>query len=181
MNTCVPLTLDQVFCLYAKSALVDVVFVLVVVIVALTTCPSSSFNPPTSSVASMSSEVLVFIDDKGKPANIPDCATIIKQCFELGPGQATATNISGVRITLEKSSDHDVSHIWVKYGDNVNMGEARTQHFVAQYLQHKNSPAVRAPRLYLAFTWNDCGFIVSEYIYGQECETTPMLPSLPPL
>jgi hypothetical protein len=118
----------------------------------------------------MSSEVLVFIDDKGKPTNIPDFATIIKQCFELGPGQATATNISGVRITLEKGSDHDVSDIWVKYGDNITMGEARTQLFVAQYLQDKNSPAVRAPCLYLAFTWSDCGFIVSEYIYGQECD-----------
>jgi len=100
-------TLDQVFCLYAKSPLVDVVFILVIVVV-LTTCPSSS-----SSVASMFSEVLVFIGDKGKSANIPDCTTIIKQCFELGPGQATATNISGVWITLEKSSDHDVSDIWV--------------------------------------------------------------------
>ena len=118
----------------------------------------------------MPSEALVFIDDEGKPANIPDCATIIKQCFELGPGQATATNVSGVRITLEKSSDHDVSDIWVKYGGDITMGEARTQHFVAQYLQQKNSPAVRAPHLYLAFTWNGVGFIVSEYIYGQECD-----------
>ena len=118
----------------------------------------------------MSSEVLVFIDDEGKPANIPECATIIKQCFELGPRQVTATNVSGVRITLEKGSDHDVGDIWVKYGGDISMGEARTQHFVAQYLQRNNSAAVRAPRLYLAFTWNGVGFIVSEYIYGQECD-----------
>jgi len=52
------------------------------------------------------------------------------------------------------------------------MGEARTQHFVMQYLQHKNNLVVRAPHLYLAFTWNDCGFIVSKYIYRQECDNS---------
>lgn len=59
----------------------------------------------------MSSQAVVVIDDKDKPANIPDFLTIITQCFVLSPQQATATNVSGVRIALDKTSDHDVSNI----------------------------------------------------------------------
>ncbi|CAA7261249.1 unnamed protein product [Cyclocybe aegerita] len=117
----------------------------------------------------MSSTVDVFISDENKPANIPSYATIITQCFDLGPQQATATNISGVRITLDKRSDNEVSNIWVKFGSNITMGEAKTQRFVAQYLEDNNNPAVRAPRVYLAFTWGSFGFIVAEYIDGQMC------------
>lgn len=124
----------------------------------------------------MSSEVLpvVFINDKNKAANIPDCQTIIAQSFELGPGQVTAINVSGVRLTLSKTSDQnsDVSDIWVKYGGEINMGEARTQHFVSQYLHNTKCTTVRAPRVYIAFTWKRFGFIVSEFIYGQQCESS---------
>ncbi|KAG8983778.1 hypothetical protein FRB90_005768 [Tulasnella sp. 427] len=115
----------------------------------------------------MSSQAMVFIYDADKPTNIPSYETIIEQCFNLGPQQATDINISGVRIALNKTSDRDVSNIWVKSGRNVTMGEARTQRFVAQYLQANNNPAVRAPRVYLAFTWGSFGFIVAEYIDGQ--------------
>lgn len=125
----------------------------------------------------MPSEVLpvVFINDKNKPANIPDCPTIITQSFKLGPGQVTATNISGLRLTLSKTSDQDsadVSDIWVKYGVEITMAEAQTQHFISQYLQHAKCTTVRAPRVYIAFTWKRFGFIVSEFIYGQQCESS---------
>jgi len=117
----------------------------------------------------MPSVVNVFINDKNKPANIPNYETIITQCFDLGPRQATDINISGVRITLDKRSDNEISDIWVKYGGRITMAEAETQRFVAQYLEDNDIPTVRAPRVYLAFTWSDFGFIVSEYINGQMC------------
>ncbi|KAG8911170.1 hypothetical protein FRC00_006960, partial [Tulasnella sp. 408] len=120
----------------------------------------------------MSSQAMVVIDDKDKPTNIPDFLTIITQCFALGPQQATATNISGVRIALYKTSDHDASNIWVKFGSNITMGEAKTQCYVVQYLRDSNNTAVRAPRVYLAFTWSGFGFIVSEYIDGQICDNS---------
>jgi hypothetical protein len=97
------------------------------------------------------SSVNVFINDKDKPANIPKYETIIDQCFDLGPRQVTATNVSGVRITLDKRSDNDVSDIWVKHGCTITMAEAETQRFVAQYLENNDIPTVRAPRVYLAF------------------------------
>jgi hypothetical protein len=117
----------------------------------------------------MTSTVNVFINDENKPANIPSYETIIKQCFDLRPGQVTAINISGVRITLDKRSDTEVSDIWVKFGSDITMGEAKTQRFVAQYLESNNIAAVRAPHVYLAFTWGRFGFIVTEYIDGQIC------------
>ncbi|EDR15387.1 uncharacterized protein LACBIDRAFT_321179 [Laccaria bicolor S238N-H82] len=99
---------------------------------------------------------------------------MIAQSFKLGPSQVTATNISGVRLTLSKTSDQhsDVSDIWVKYGGEISMGEARTQHFVSQYLHNTKCTTVRAPRVYIAFTWKRFGFIVSELIYGKQCESS---------
>ena len=75
----------------------------------------------------MTSTVNVFINDENKLANIPSYETIIKQCFDLRPGQVTAINTSGVRITLDKRSDTEVSDIWVKFGSDITMAEAKTQ------------------------------------------------------
>jgi len=115
----------------------------------------------------MPSKANVFINDKDKPANIPNYETIITHCFDLGPRQATDINISGVRITLDQRSDTDneVSDIWVKHGGRISMSEAETQRFVVQYLEY-SIPTVRAPRVYLAFTWGDFGYIVGD---GQMC------------
>ncbi|KDR86117.1 hypothetical protein GALMADRAFT_205301 [Galerina marginata CBS 339.88] len=113
--------------------------------------------------------VEVVINAESKPENLPTPEEIIKQCFDLGPLQTTPTNINGVRLTLVKKSKNDASDVWVKYGGNTRMGEARTQNFVAQYLDDKADSAVRAPRVYLAFTWSDWGYIVMEYIDGQIC------------
>ncbi|KAF9016817.1 hypothetical protein BDZ89DRAFT_1045547 [Hymenopellis radicata] len=117
----------------------------------------------------MSSTVNVSIKDENMPTNMPSYETIIEQSFSLRPRQVTAINTSGVRITLDKRLDNDVSDIWVKFGSDITMGEAKTQHLVAQYLESNRIAAVRAPRVYLAFTWGAFGFIVSEYIDGQIC------------
>ncbi|KAB5590066.1 hypothetical protein CTheo_6488 [Ceratobasidium theobromae] len=120
----------------------------------------------------MTSRAEVFINDKGKPANIPSYETIIRKCPELRRSQTTAINVSGVRITLEKKSNLDASDIWVKSGYSITMGEALTQRFVAQYLEDNNITAVRAPRVYVAFTWCSIGYIVTEYIDGKMCENS---------
>ena len=58
------------------------------------------------------------------------------------------------------------------FRSNVTMSEAMTQRFVAQYLQADNNHDVRAPRVYLAFTWGDFGYIVSEFIDGRMCDSS---------
>ncbi|CAA7269456.1 unnamed protein product [Cyclocybe aegerita] len=107
----------------------------------------------------MSSTVKVFIDDQGKPTNIPDYETIITQ-LPL-PTSAVCESPS----SLDKRSEHDVSNIWVKSGRNITMGEARTQRFDAQHLQDSENLA-------LAFTWGNFGYIVTEYIDGQTCDNS---------
>ena len=129
-------------------------------------------TPIPSVATTMSSYVEVFINDEGKPANIPDYPTLIAQCFDLLPQQTTAINISGVHIALDKRSGEDVSDIWVKFGSTVAMSEAMTQRFVAQHLQADNNPDVRAPRVYLAFKWGAFGYIVSEFIDGRMCDNS---------
>lgn len=114
----------------------------------------------------------IFINDEGKPANIPDLETIIKTSIELGPKQATKINISGVRIALDKKSQGDISDIWVKFGSNIRMGEALTQQFVGKYIKDNNIQDVRAPHVYIAFSWGGWGFIVSEFIDGRMCDNS---------
>lgn len=120
----------------------------------------------------MPPNVVVFIDNKDKPANIPGYETIIQQCRILRPLQATAININGVRITLEKTSDNEVGNIWVKFGGGITVGEAKTQDFVAKYLEDNDNSAVRAPRVYVAFTWGRFCYIVMEYIEGRMCNNS---------
>jgi hypothetical protein len=100
----------------------------------------------------MTSTVNVFIENENKPANIPSY-----ESFDLRPTPAVTPPRS-----LDKSSDSEVSDIWVKFGSDITMGEAKTQCFVAQYLGSNDIAAVRAPRVYLAFMWGSFGFIVSE-------------------
>ena len=71
----------------------------------------------------VSSIVEVYINDESKLANIPDHTTIIKRGFDERPRQATATNISGVRLDLDKRSDLDVGSIWVKFGCSIARGK----------------------------------------------------------
>ncbi|SRR5258708_27481307 len=91
----------------------------------------------------------------------------------MGPLQSTTTNIHGVRLTLVKRSNNDATYVWVKYGHAITMGEAKTQSFVAQFLNNnKADSAVCAPQVYLAFTWCGFGYIVMEYIEGQICSNS---------
>jgi hypothetical protein len=120
----------------------------------------------------VASDVAAFIDRADKPANIPSCETIILRSLALRPSQTTATNISGVRITLENSSHNEVSNIWVKFGRHITEGEAKTQGFVPKYLEDNDIYAVRAPRVYLAFTWGSLCFIVMEYIDEKICDNS---------
>ena len=121
-------------------------------------------------MATTTSKAKVVIDAENKPENLPSFKDIIERCFAERPRQSTAFNIHGVRLALDKRSSNEVSDIWVKFGSNITMGEAKTQRFVAQHLEANDNPAVRAPRVYIAFTWCGIGFIVMEYIDGQICD-----------
>lgn len=128
----------------------------------------------------MSSTIHVYIDEEDKPTNFPSYGNIIEESRKLRPSQVSESHFSGVKLPLEPersgsdSGSHDdnnevgTRYIWVKFGCGVRMGEARTQRYVSQYLGENDT--VRAPRVYAAFTWGTCGFIVSEYVDGRICD-----------
>ena len=120
-------------------------------------------------MATTTTQAKVVIDTENKPENLPSFKEVIERCFAERPRQSTATNIRGVRLTLNKSSGNEVSDIWVKFGSNITMGETKTQRFVTQYLEANDNPVVRAPRVYIAFMWGRYGFIVMEYTDEQIC------------
>ncbi|KAF5313761.1 hypothetical protein D9619_013716 [Psilocybe cf. subviscida] len=62
-----------------------------------------------------------------------------------------------------------IPYAWVKYGSSIQRGEAWTQHFVASTVNPRPMCTVRVPHVYLAFQWDDCVFIVMEYIHGSPC------------
>ena len=116
----------------------------------------------------MTSTVYICFEDEKKPANFPNYETIITRYEKEHPLQVTDINVSGVRLSLDKSSDNEVSNLWVKA--DVRMGEARTQRYIEEQLQSNTITAVRVPHIYLAFTWCGQGYIVSEYIDGKMCD-----------
>ena len=123
----------------------------------------------------MTSTVYICFEDENKPTNFPSYAAIILRYREERPRQTTKINISGVRLSFDKSSDNEIRDLWIKAGFNVKMGEAMTQRYVAQHLRNNAITALRAPHVYLAFTWCGSGYIVSEYIDGKMCDDSDIL------
>ena len=52
------------------------------------------------------------------------------------------------------------------------MGEALTQDWVGKVVNASPDAAVRIPKVYHAFEYDDCGYIVMEYIDGPECDVS---------
>jgi hypothetical protein len=119
----------------------------------------------------MSQLVELVIDAKIKPTNLPSFNDIINQCPSLAKAQSISPNMSGARFSLVKESNDDAAYVWVKFGYSI-MSEARTQHFVSQFLEDNANTTVRVPRVYLAFKCNHIGYIVMEYIDGTLCENS---------
>ena len=118
------------------------------------------------------SQVKLVIDSDNKPVNLPGTNEIVQQCRDAVHARSSAANsdsndLSGVPL-VDKSSG--AAYVWVKYGWYVTMGEALTQHFVAQAINGKADAAVRIPCVYLAFRSGNYGYIVMEYINGSICD-----------
>ena len=115
------------------------------------------------------SNIEFVIDANNKPANLPSSDVIIQQCRRARTRtSATYTNNSGIRLVDESRGDAICA--WVKFGCSITMSEALTQHFVTQVLNDKAGVAVRCPHVYLAFSCNEVGYIVMEYIDGSICD-----------
>ena len=120
------------------------------------------------------SQIELVIDGDNKPVNLPDPKEIVEQCHDAARARSSAANtnsndLRGVPL-VDKSSG--AAYVWVKYGQSITMGEALTQHFVAQAINGKADAAVRIPCVYLAFRSGSFGYIVMEYIDGSTCDNS---------
>ncbi|KAF9482340.1 hypothetical protein BDN70DRAFT_853589 [Pholiota conissans] len=118
------------------------------------------------------SEPFIVIDNKQD--TVPDPKTIVQECHSVRKTQSRVEKaIPGVALV----DDSGKTYCWVKYGGAVTMGEARTQDFVWRTLNtnadaNSTHPAVRVPRVYLAFQLGYSGYIVMEHIEGETCDTS---------
>lgn len=116
------------------------------------------------------SQIELAINADNEPASLPNVDTIIQRCRARSRSDS---DICGFLLVDESGSSDGAPDVWVKFGMSVTMGEARTQHYVAQSLNDKaGAPAVRIPCVYLAFESDSIGYIVSEYIDGSICNNT---------
>lgn len=112
-------------------------------------------------------QIEIIIDSEHKPVNLPTPEVIVEQCRNQGRAQRTAINFNGVRLPLD-----DEKFYWVKFGESISMGEARTQDYVARLLDRNLDATVRSPSVYLAFQRGPFGYIVMEYIHGKMCDSS---------
>ena len=97
---------------------------------------------------------------KDMPVTLPQADSIVELC------KAAGYEHTGLVIRDESQG---VPVAWVKYGNNVTMGEARTQAYVAGVVNANPDVKVRVAEVYLAFQHGRFGYIVMEYIPGRQC------------
>ncbi|KAJ8475097.1 hypothetical protein ONZ45_g15723 [Pleurotus djamor] len=97
--------------------------------------------------------------------NLPSNEYIVELCVRLGLPRGTTI--------LDPSTGAILA--WVKCGHNVDLDEARTQHWTAMALREAGISHVHtAPIVYRAFAANHfnipIGYIVMEYFEGTDCD-----------
>ena len=105
------------------------------------------------------SVIQVAIKDPDAPAWLPPPNIIIKKC------RKADNRISGF---VEHSPDGSES-MWIKHGSEVDLGEARTQKYIADIVNSDEKCIVRVPQVYCAFRHNEVGYIAMEYVPGRDC------------
>jgi hypothetical protein len=59
---------------------------------------------------------------------------------------------------------------FVKYGTTCGMEEARTQDYVADHINLDKHSIILVPRIYYAFQYEEMGYIVMQYVDGNDCD-----------
>ncbi|KAF9043821.1 hypothetical protein BDZ89DRAFT_1008777 [Hymenopellis radicata] len=91
------------------------------------------------------------------PADLPPREQIVQLCAEAGFRQ------NGISFPSTSSP-----RFWIKYGDHrtLTLGEALTQHAVAQVVNAEASSVVRVPEVYIVFVDQSFRYIIMQYITG---------------
>src|ERR1700722_4073452 len=117
---------------------------------------------PLLLLVTMSQVKSVILADS-RPADLPLPENIVRLCRDAG------YDLRGIPVIDESRG---VTSAWVKYGESVTMDEALTQDWVGKVVNASPDAAVRIPKVYHAFEYDDCGYVVMEYIDGPECDVS---------
>jgi hypothetical protein len=101
----------------------------------------------------------------GVPADIPSSDSIVQLCNAVGFRQ------SGTCFEIDGSP-----RFWIKYGNHINLGEARTQDQVARIVNIEPASTVRVPEVYFVFSREGCRYIVMQYIAGDTVMSRQLRP-----
>lgn len=104
----------------------------------------------------MSEEDTIDYSVPDLPADIPSRDAIVELC------EASGFCTNGVGIPISGNIKY-----WVKYGSEVQRGEALTQAHVAEIVAATRGSVVSVPTVYLAFSRGRLRYIVMEYIDGR--------------
>ncbi|KAJ7608667.1 hypothetical protein FB45DRAFT_945657 [Roridomyces roridus] len=105
-------------------------------------------------------------------SNLPTREDIVAQGNEVWKQAALKYTPAGFPLRDAESGD---TIAWVKYGFYVTVREAQTQDFVAKELARDcnlGSSVVQVPRVFDAFRSQRMGYIVMEYVEGEDCKCT---------
>ena len=98
--------------------------------------------------------------------NLPSDEKIVAHCLELG------FDPRGTQI-VDPSTSSIIA--WIKYGPNVTIDEARTQHWTFNALREAGVSEVQVAPVFHAFTADyrglPIGYIAMEYIDGMDCDS----------
>ncbi|KAG8989723.1 hypothetical protein FRB90_002110 [Tulasnella sp. 427] len=117
--------------------------------------------------------VPILVNDDFEPINgykptLPNDNDIMEQCRKANIANLRANpraNISGVAVV-----DAAGQHFWVKFGTDISLAEARTQHYVAQVVSsHGDAAPVRVPAVYRFLECNRKRYIVMDFVDGHVC------------
>ncbi|KAJ7608668.1 hypothetical protein FB45DRAFT_945660 [Roridomyces roridus] len=97
--------------------------------------------------------------------NLPSRETIVAQVKEVWKQAALKYTPAGFPL---RDGESGTIIAWVKYGFYVTIHEAQTQDFVAKELARDRSSVVQVPRVFDAFGWQHTGYIVMEYVEGDD-------------
>ena len=105
------------------------------------------------------SRITLIIDNSDSPAWLPSPDDIVIECQKHGHGPSA----------FKMHSPDNSETAFVKYGPSIAMSEVRTQSYFASIVNKDEEIFVLVPTVYRAFRHQGVGYIVMQYIDGQDC------------
>jgi hypothetical protein len=92
------------------------------------------------------------------PVWLPTPKDVVLKCKENGHGPSVLTILS----------PDGSEAAFVKYGPLIDMGEARTQNFIANIVNSDKNIIVLVPRIYYAFRYDGIGYMIMQHVDGSD-------------